>query len=405
MKILYLCGLYSEELRPVFSQSLRKGRMQDAANIFQHAVLEGLAENNADFTVLSYPFLPCYPHNFRRLTVPGGKIRYCGNVVGDSMPYKSLVLYKPYSIKHSIRSRVSEWIKQNIKDNERFTVLLYSYEYYFLEPLLLLKKQYPEMQIAAIVTDLADNAMAFKSNRSLLKRIQLCAARSRTKRCIKCVDKFIILTPYMVEKLPEAANNNIVIEGIYHNSDDLGQYEKLPKTLLYAGSFQEFAGVRLLVDAFMATKNPSFRLILCGSGPCDSYIDLCAKHDPRIENRGRVSRDEVIRLQKSVALLVNPRQPNGGITKYSFPSKTMEYMSSGTPMIGYRLEGMPDEYFQYIEVPDDLTADALTRTIEKVLSQPDEFLSAKGESARSFILQNKSAKIQVARLMDFLCKM
>ena len=34
----------------------------------------------------------------------------------------------------------------------------------------------------------------------------------------------------------------------------------------------------------------------------------------------------------------------------NFPSKNMEYMTSGTPMIGFKLPGMPSSFFDYIGI-------------------------------------------------------
>lgn len=402
MKILYLCGLYSENLLPFFYENMKNGRLQDAANTYQYAVLEGLVENEADFYVLSFPFLPCYPHNFASISIPEDKILYDGREVGESATYSSLLLYKPYSIKRGVRRHVEEWIRNNIKDNEPFAVLTYSYDYFFIEPLLSIKRTIPNMRVGSIITDLVENASSFMSNRSLLKRIQMYFVKKRMRNCLKGVDKFILLTSDMVELIPEAEGKNIVIEGIYRNSADVEQNKKLPKTLLYSGTFQEFAGVKLLVDAFMATSDPQFRLMLCGSGPCSDYIETCAEKDHRINALGRLNRNEVLRLQQSVALLVNPRQPNGGITRFSFPSKTIEYMSSGTPMIGYKLEGIPTEYFDYMSIPENLTVEALAFTIERELSLPDDVLSVKGAVARDFILHNKTAEMQVAKLMEFI---
>lgn len=404
MKILYIGGLYPEELLPYFNRHLKKCRLQDAANVYQYAVLEGLVENRADFYTLSFPFLPCYPHNFARIRIPEAEIKYDERTVGKSVSYSSLVLYKPYSIKRNLKHHFQEWVRKNIKDDERFTVLTYSYEYFFIEPLIALKKKFPNMQIASIITDLNDDASSFGSNRSLLKQIQMAMVRRRVRDCIKGIDKFILLTRFMAELIPGAADKSIVIEGIYRNSDNVSADRKIPKSLLYTGTFQEFAGVCLLVNAFMRTTDPEFSLILCGSGPCSGYIAECAKIDSRIKLLGRVDRDEAVRMQKSVAMLINPRQPNGGITRYSFPSKTMEYMSSGTPMIGYRLEGIPDEYFEYMYVPDDLTEEALARTIDQVLTLQEDALALKGVSARKFILKNKTAKVQLEKLIDFIEK-
>ena len=402
MKILYLCGLYTQNLTSVFHRSIRHGRLQDAANIYQTAVMEGLAENDADFHVLSFPFLPCYPHNFTNMTVPGGPVMFDGREVGKSVSYSSLLLCKPLSIMSKVRRHVQAWINANINDNEPFAILAYSYEYFFVEPLISLRRKYPSMRIVSIITDLSDDAMAFSSNRSLLKKIQMHFVGRRMRKCLKGIDRFVLLTPHMTELIPEASGKNIVVEGIYGNSDNITSDTKLSKTLLYTGTFQEFAGIRLLIDAFMKTSDPDFRLILCGSGPCTEYIEECAKTDSRIDLRGRVTREEAVRLQKSVTLLVNPRKPEGGITRYSFPSKTMEYMSSGTPMIGYRLEGIPEEYFDHMIVPESLTEDALVQTIDHWLSLDDDILAAKGAGARTFILSNKTAKAQVRKIIDFM---
>ena len=71
-------------------------------------------------------------------------------------------------------------------------------------------------------------------------------------------------------------------------------------------------------------------------------------------------------------------------------------------MIGYRLEGIPDEYFEHMIVPDNITEDALTKTIERVLSLDKDVLAAMGESAKDFILNKKNAKSQVLKMLDFL---
>lgn len=71
-------------------------------------------------------------------------------------------------------------------------------------------------------------------------------------------------------------------------------------------------------------------------------------------------------------------------------------------MIGYKLEGIPTEYFDYMSIPENLTVEALAYTIERELSLPDDVLSVKGAVARDFILHNKTAEMQVAKLMEFI---
>ena len=101
-------------------------------------------------------------------------------------------------------------------------------------------------------------------------------------------------------------------------------------------------------------------------------------------------------------LLVNPRTPEGEFTKYSFPSKTMEYMASGVPVLMYRLPGIPEEYFNYCYKVEDVGETALTKAIEDVLNKSSEELANMGKSAREFILEHKNPIAQMGKVVEFI---
>ena len=248
--------------------------------------------------------------------------------------------------------------------------------------------------------------MEFADNRRFLKRVKVKIEEKKEKRLFPKVDKYILLSHYMTECIPDAEGRYMVMEGVA-SRESISPKERaskadMPRTLLYTGTFQEFGGLRMLVDAFRQTTDNNFRLVLCGNGVLRPYVEEAAAADSRIVYKGLVSHDEVIRLQRECTLLVNPRRPNGGITKYSFPSKTMEYMSSMTPMIGYHLEGIPEEYFQYMYTPTDLSQDALANCINSTLSLPLDELYAKAQAAFNFVAMNKNSEVQIRRIIDFL---
>ena len=117
---------------------------------------------------------------------------------------------------------------------------------------------------------------------------------------------------------------------------------------------------------------------------------------------GMVSHAEVVRFQKEASVLVNPRKPDQEITRFSFPSKTIEYMMSGTPMIGYRLEGIPEEYYRHMYIPDTLSVESMAELIDEVLSMPQSFLDAKALSAKEFVIGEKRSVSQVEKIIRFL---
>ena len=107
-------------------------------------------------------------------------------------------------------------------------------------------------------------------------------------------------------------------------------------------------------------------------------------------------------MQARAALLINPRSPRGVFTRYSFPSKTLEYMRSGKPVACYRLEGIPKEYDPYLRYIEGEGASAIMRAVRETLELPEEERLMLGRRSRAFVLANKTPQIQCRRLMDFL---
>lgn len=157
-----------------------------------------------------------------------------------------------------------------------------------------------------------------------------------------------------------------------------------------------------MINAFAEIPNDDYQLIICGSGTLAPFLKEQSFKDSRIIFKGLVPREEAVILQQRATALINPRKPNSKITRFSFPSKTMEYLSSGTPMIGYKLDGIPSEYYDYFYTIDDSSEKSLRNTIVKVLSLPQEALDEKAFAAHQFIESHKTSKIQVKKILDFL---
>ena len=408
MKLLFVSSLYPTAIKNEFALNGKRGAsLQNQVNAFQWAMMEGLVLNKLDFKVVSFPALGAYPLHFKKLFVSGSEIMYNGVRYGTSVKYSALVVYKEWDIQRRLKKYVKRWISQStFGNNEPMIALVYTPAVMFIEPLVQLKRKYPNFHVCCVITDLIDDAMNFDSNRSFLKRIQIAREKKLQKSLYKGIDFFVLLSKAMEEKIPEAVGQNIVIEGIYGRHElpvveNTCRNENL-KIILYGGTLQEFSGVNDFVDAFMLLKGENYRLVICGSGFCESHIKESAKKDDRIDYRGIVSREELLLLQRKATLLINPRKPTEEITRFSFPSKTIEYLVSGTPMLGYKLEGIPVEYYDYFYTVDDLSLQGMANKLEEVLSLPDEERHLMAERAKTFIYQNKTAEYQIGRLLNFL---
>ena len=177
------------------------------------------------------------------------------------------------------------------------------------------------------------------------------------------------------------------------------------RVIMYAGSIEAEYGFHELVRAFMSLPNSDIELHIYGNGKFVKTLLEYQKQDPRIKYQGIVSNEQIVILEQQSTLLVNPRLSHQDFVKYSFPSKTSEYMLSGTPLLTTKLPGIPKEYFEYLYTFEEETIEGFANKMKKVLALPSTELQDMGRRAQQFILENKNNLIQTKRLIDFFTKL
>jgi glycosyltransferase involved in cell wall biosynthesis len=401
MKLLFLGSLHCDALLTEIENNMDSIHFQNAPNVFQWSFINGLIENNISFDIVSAPTLPCWPNRYQQTYVNHHKFQVNNNVKGNSIKYSTIVGVKEISIYFNVKSAISKWVEK-YKYEDKY-ILIYSTDPSLMYAASKIKIKYKNIKIGVIVTELPDYASHILNIKPISKFIQASIILKGVKSLYKFMDFYVLLSEFMKEKIPM---NNIpfcILEGLYSKSEDVKSSEKFQNpTVLYTGTLQRFTSIDVLIKAFQLLGDTSYRLIICGSGQLSEYVKSSAQEDNRISFKGLVSRQEVLLLQRKSTLLVNPRQPNQDLTKYSFPSKTMEYMASGSPVLMYKLEGIPNEYFNYCYTVDDTSVNGLALSLQMILSKTDEELLQKGLNAQKFILNNKSAKFQTRKVLKLL---
>lgn len=217
---------------------------------------------------------------------------------------------------------------------------------------------------------------------------------------------YVFLTEYMNELLNRKNKNYIVLEG--HSDINMMSMEnnlsnKYPtKVCLYAGSIKKIYGIERLVKAFIQADIPDSELHIYGSGDYQDQLLDVSKEYPNIKYFGTKANEYVVQEEIRASLLINPRPTNEEYTKYSFPSKNIEYMSTGTALLTTNLPGMPKEYHEYIYLIEDESIAGLINTLRDILSMPVEELHLKGQSAKRFIVENKNNVVQAKKILEML---
>ena len=216
-------------------------------------------------------------------------------------------------------------------------------------------------------------------------------------------DGYIYFTEHMKDVINPSAPY-IVCEGIAEDFVTSPEIKSDNRSVMYAGALNKKMGVDILLDAFSVIPDQNIELWLFGSGDYVTEIKKAAEVDSRIKYFGQNPRSETLRFEQQAHLLVNLRNTCEEYTKYSFPSKTLEYMVSGTPLLTTKLPGIPEEYFGYCFTADIFSANEIAEKIVKILSKPENELKSFGIKAREFALTNKNANVQSGKILQFIKK-
>lgn len=139
---------------------------------------------------------------------------------------------------------------------------------------------------------------------------------------------------------------------------------------------------------------------ICGNGPDEKRVKEISLTDSRIKYFGRLSNERVLELEEKAKILINFRSPDEELTKYSFPSKILEYISSGSLVLSTKLLGIPSEYFDYIIPIDYIDKEKIKETLRKSLQLKDEQYLAYCKHAQEFI-KNKNYYFQSKKIIEF----
>lgn len=365
-----------------------------AANNFQGWLINGLKQNGGSIINISFKTI-------RKESILKFK-RIVNDICGDKnvmIRCKNIYMNHFQRMYHYYR-RLSQCIKPDD------VIIVYSLSLPALIATIIKSRKYKN-KICVIIPDLP---LHMSSNKSVIYRLLKLIDNSLIKACLKFCSHFVLLSKYMYSYLPKKEQNNyIVIEGAYNNAIGANfncQYKQSEPYALYTGTLDQRYGICNLIDAFSSTSL-NYNLVICGNGNESEKKYIIAKgiSDKRIKYLGSLSYQDILFLQQKASLLVNPRNNKGKFTKYSFPSKTMEYLASGTPTLMYKLDGIPKEYYEYCyHIDGDDSIETLGNKITEILNNSEEENKKLGTRAKHFILKNKNGNAQALKIIEYINK-
>lgn len=367
---------------------------------YETMLAKGLVENGAKVDSLSVPAVAAYPHSiFKHIT---GKQETIENDIRIQwVPFVNIQGLKQLTIKKNVEQLLEQWLQEN-KDVKDKVVLMYSIYPPYTEPAVRLCKKYG-CHLSAVITDLPEYMYSWKNMKGIRGWYSKRLSEKMLELQGRC-DSYILFTKPMAAKMGIEDKPYMVSEGFCDASifDDIPDQEKYPrKTIVYGGNLSRLYGIQNLVKGFMQTDLDA-ELHLYGAGGDATFIEECAKQDSRIKFFGRVDRKTLLVALKKAHLLVVNKPTSDDYSNYSFSSKILEYMASGTPLLTTKVGGMPEEYWKYCYFIVDETCDGIAQAIKSVMEKTTEELRNMGVSSREFSIEQKNCFTMVKEITDFL---
>ena len=394
MTILFESYFFPDSLLEEY-KSKSKVALDFAAHNLCKALYMGFKANGVNIRVVNAPNIGSFPAYYKSPFVPGGKLEN-----GVSLPFINIAYFKRSYLRKKLFKTIKEEL-QSLQPSEETTLLLYNFRCLPLLPII--KEKWPWVKIVMIVTDLPWNTSMAPSKLTRLGKKIVGTNNRLDSNCLQTVDGFVLLAPKMREALHVENKPWCHMEGIYESDTQLGDIKKESENvILYTGNLGKKYGIIDLLDAFEGIDDNNYRLWFRGGGDCKDEILKRSEKDCRIKLFPQLSREDLLKLQKQATILVNPVSPSLRFTDYFFPSKTLEYLASGTPVVMQRLSCIPKEYDEFIYYIDDDTVDGMRKKIIEICSMPKEYLAMCGEKAAEFIFNNKTPKPQTGKIIEFI---
>ncbi len=285
---------------------------------------------------------------------------------------------------------ICRWVKKN---NENYTKNTIIVDGSFVTGLLSLRLATLiigtcRLNVIATILDVYDYMHPKVKPNFSLKYLKWWLYNNVLKRTISA---YIVITEPTNQLVNISKKPYLVVEGVIDPSFVLKEYKGAKrKVVMYAGGLHERYGIRLLIDAYCKI-NTEYVLELYGEGDQITYISEKALSNKNIRYCGSNSLSKILRAEQSAMYLINPRPTHSNFVKYSFPSKLIEYLSSGTPTITSHLPCIPQEYDQYLNYIDVSSPSKLKDQLQELLSDDYSLYKKRAMHGRTWVLHNKGS--------------
>ena len=380
MKILYVSGAMKDGDFNIYVKNA-KYHINPSNQNFHYRFLKALATQTAVTALTLRPFAKGL-FDFQELK---SEEAMDGNITFEYFPDKAGRVYKLWHRNRSLTKCLSDEIKTFGKD----AIILVDAMKFVLAKATLKAAKKNGISVFAIVTD----------NPHLLSNESRFYVRA-IKSLYQKYDGFITLSSGLNELANKKNKPSYVFSGFAEALPELTKPETKPY-FFFGGALYERYGVLNMIEAFRQIKTDR-ELLIAGHGPLIARIQEITKEDTRIHYLGMLSREEVHKYEQHADLNINPRLFDENLDKYSVPSKVLEYLASGSPLLSTLHSALRDEFCGEAIWVKDGSVDELRKAMNLFLNFQNGDMKKKAQLAKEKVLAKYGLENQGQLIYEFL---
>ena len=389
MKILFLGYAVSPDLaRKLSGASVAGNKMQ--VNMLRELARYDDVELNS---ITVYP-VAVFPRD-KSLHIKKEIIDVTNGVKSVRVPFINLPVIKQFSQIFAVKRAAKKLVDKDT------VVLTFNLFPQVGIPMGWLKKKYG-CKTYCLLADLPiDDFVGRKGFSVLLRKL----FDKQTLKSMQECDKYIVLNENVVEKY-FPGKEYIVVDGGVSEEDiertNISIEKSGEKNIVFCGALTHYNGIINLLDAFDLLEEKNIYLDIYGGGQLEPEVRNRAEKNKNIRYFGSVPNEVALKKQKEAWLLGNPRTVDDPISQVTFPSKTFEYLLSGTPILSTRINGYTAEYEKVMFLIKDNEPKVIAEEIEKISSMETDDLNKIANDARQFVISEKNWTKQTEKIHDFI---
>ena len=190
------------------------------------------------------------------------------------------------------------------------------------------------------------------------------------KKGKKC-NGYIALTEELKELFNESGKPSLIFEGIVENNNDIKSKITAERPyFFFGGALLERYGIYELIEAFKSLKNKNYDLLIAGHSGDENKIKKAIQNTNNISYLGTLDVDSVLNFEKNAFCNVNPRPYTQDLDRFSIPSKTIEYLSSGVLTISVKNSKLQKYFLDDVIWSNSSKTQDLRDAINKAINMP-----------------------------------